>query len=679
MARFSLFKAVTLLSTITSFVFADSNSSSICSTSSTCVPFTIDVTAGELSAAGFSRQAILVNGTYPGPALNLKVGDCVDFVVINNLDVSTSVHFHGIRQKGTPYSDGAAGLTQYPIPAGETYQYQWTAESSGVYFYHAHYKGQMMDGLIGAIIIQSADGAEKPFSQIDGVTAEDVEQLIAAEAAVEPIFVSDWSRYTFDEFFAIEQAANIDSSCTDALILNGKGAVYCPSIDFLSANGAPQLSQILNGTSLTAKGCIPASNPLVQGTTYTRTLSAIPSDVYDDCTATTGSNYTYTVDPSDGWAALSFINSGGLSLLKISIDSHKLYIYEFNGNYITPQYVDEFVLGNGDRISFAIQLNQSPGNYQIRVANDGLNQVISGFGVISYSGASTQALSGTAVFNYGGFNSTPITIFDPALAAPYPSVAPAATVDKTFVLDIEKAPNLPYSWAWTLTGDEPFNHTRDDEEPLLFQDPASIPDSDLILKTNANEWVDLIIKISGPLAQPHPIHKHANKFFVIGSASGDFNFTTTADAVAAGYDINLDTAPYVDGYTSTPAEGSGAWMIFRYQANTPGAWFLHCHVQSHFSGGMAVAILDGVDDFPSVPSDAGKVCPGSGSSNSSISSGSSSSSSSSEGSSSTSGSSAPTSTTTIGAATYTGAASSVVTAQSTTLLGLVAAFFVLFI
>ncbi|RMZ92430.1 hypothetical protein DV736_g344, partial [Chaetothyriales sp. CBS 134916] len=675
MARSAFLKAVTLLSIVASFVFADSNSTSICSTSSKCVPFTIDITGGELSAAGFTRQAILVNGSYPGPPLKLKVGDCVDFIAINNLNAATSVHFHGIRQKDTPYADGAAGLSQYPIAPGETYQYQWTAEESGVYFYHAHYKGQMMDGLIGAIIIQSADGAEKPFSQIDGATSTDVEQLIAAEAAVETVFVSDWSRYTFEEFFSIEQAANIDSSCTDALILNGQGAVYCPGVDFLSANAAPQVPLILNGTSLTAKGCIPPSNPLIQGVQYNRTVSAIPAGVYEECTATTGSNYTYTVDPSNGWAALSFINSGGLSILKVSIDSHKLYIYEFNGNYITPQYVDEFVVGNGDRISFAIQLNQSPGNYQIRVANDGINQVISGFGVISYSGAGTQALSGTPIFNYGGFNSTPITTFEPSLAAPYPAVYPAATVDKTFVLDIEKAPNLPFSWAWTLSGVEPYNHTLDDEEPLLFKDPATIPSSDLILKTNTNEWVDLIIKISGPLAQPHPIHKHANKFFLIGSASGDFGYNTTADAIAAGYNINLNTAPYVDGYTSTPTEGSGAWMIFRYQANTPGAWFLHCHVQSHFTGGMAVAILDGVDDFPSVPSDVGKVCPGSGSSGWTGSSNSSSS----GGSSSTSTSSSPTSTSTTGIATYTGAASSVMTTQSTTLLSLVAAFFVLFV
>ena len=39
-------------------------------------------------------------------------------------------------------------------------------------------------------------------------------------------------------------------------------------------------------------------------------------------------------------------------------------------------------------------------------------------------------------------------------------------------------------------------------------------------------------------------------------------------------------------------------------------------MQSHFSGGMAIALLDGVDKWPSVPTDAGKTCQGNGKSNS---------------------------------------------------------------
>ncbi|KAI1609489.1 laccase TilA [Exophiala viscosa] len=606
--------ALTFVSSAITSVAASSNSS-ICATSSKCVPFTIDVTWGETSSdIGAPRQAILTNGSIPGPPLKLKVGDCVDFTVINNLQNVTGVHFHGIRQYGTPWADGVPGVSQYTIQPGTSYMYQWTADESGNYFYHAHYKGQMGDGLYGAIIIAPADDAQTPFSQISS-SSDDVTLMTKAALDVEPIFISDWSQYTFEEFFAIEQAANVDDACTDSIILNGKGSVYCPGIDVLTANAAVQVPLILGNTTLTEKGCIPPNNPTIQGSQYVQNLANLPDNAYYTCNPYTGANYTLTVDAADGWQAITLINPGAFALLKVTIDSHKLYVYEVNGNYIVPQVVDEVVVSNGDRYTFFVKLDQTAGDYQIRVANDGINQVISGYGLLSYSGGSSSLL-GTSVINYGGQNTTTITAFDSAAGAPFPASSVAATADASFVLDIMKNPALPLdSWSWTLSGVEAYNQTRDDETPpLLYLDPASVPATDLILETYSNQWVDLIIKISGPVAEPHPIHKHANKFYMIGAGVGDFNFTSVAEAQAAGYVFNLDNPPYLDGYTSTPAEGSAAWMVFRYEVNTPGAWILHCHVQTHFSGGMAVAILDAIDDFPTIPSDVGKVCAGSGTS-----------------------------------------------------------------
>jgi len=689
--------ALTFVSSISSVVAGSSNSSSsICATSSQCVPFTIDVTWGTTSSEiGAPRDAILTNGSLPGPPLKLKVGDCVDFTVINNLANNTGVHFHGIRQNGTPWADGVPGVSQYSIKPGTSYMYQWTAEESGVYFYHAHYKGQMGDGLYGAIVISPADDAELPFSQISS-SSDDVAKMTAAALATEPLFVSDWSQYTFDEFLEIEKAANVDDACTDSIILNGKGSTYCPGIDVLTANAAVQVPQILNGTSLTAKGCIPPTNKLIQGAQYTQNLANLPDNAYYTCTPYSGSNYTLSVDASAGWQAISLINPSAFAILKVTVDSHKLYVYESNGNFIVPQAVDDIVVAGGDRISFLIKLDQAPGDYQIRVANDGINQVISGFGVLSYNGGS-DALVGTAAINYGGQNLTSLVTFNPAAAAPFPASSVAATADASFVLDIMKNPAQPLdSWSWTLNGVDAYNQTRDDEAPpLLFQNPSSIPDSDLILRTYSGQWVDLIIKVAGPVAEPHPIHKHANKFYVIGSGVGDFNFTSVADAQAAGYSFNLVNPPYVDGYTSTPAEGNATWMVFRYEVNTPGAWLFHCHIQTHLSGGMAVAILDAVDAFPAIPSDVGEVCPGTGKSNfpggsGSNSTGSSTGSGSGSGSGSSTGTSTGygsqvsggswnsttgTSTGGVSVATYTGAASSVVPSA---IFGLMAVSFAVF-
>ncbi|RMZ86951.1 hypothetical protein DV736_g5826, partial [Chaetothyriales sp. CBS 134916] len=587
---------------------AAQTSTSICSNNSQCQPFLIDLTWGLTDPLNaFSREAILINGSFPGPPLRMKVGECVDFTIVNNMPNVTSIHFHGIRQLSTPWADGVPGVTQYTVKPGTSYTYQWTAEESGIYLYHSHYKGQMMDGLYGAIIISAADNAAKPFSLISN-NSVDIQQMQEAEANVETILTSDWNRLTFNEFWEIQKSANIDNSCTDSFILNGKGSQYCLSTAELTENEAVQVSQILGSTSLTAKGCIPPNNTVIGGN-YIRNLAALPPTAYDVCTAYTGKNFTYEVDPANGWAAVSFISPSAFSLFKVTIDSHKLYVYEINGNYIEPQTVDQISVTNGDRISCLIKLDQSPADYTIRVANEGINQVISGFGVLSYKGSQGPS-SSTALMNYGGQNTTEIQVLDPATAYPYPPADQvASTADTTFLLDIEKAPEEPLAWAWVLNGETPYNESHDDEvPPLLYQLPSEIPESDLILRTQYNDWVDLIIKVSGPIAQPHPVHKHANKFYVIGSGVGDFNYSTVAEAQAAGVQFNLDNPPFVDGYTSTPVKGEGAWMVFRYQANTPGAWLLHCHIQTHLSGGMAVAILDAVDRFPTVPSDVGVPC-----------------------------------------------------------------------
>jgi FtsP/CotA-like multicopper oxidase with cupredoxin domain len=616
---------------------ASASTDSSCSAGSECTSFTIDLTWGKTDASlALSKDAILTNGTLPGPPLKINQGDCVDFTVINNLDNLTTVHFHGLRQLETPWSDGVPGLSQKAIQPGDTYTYRWIGDEAGTYFYHAHYKGQMMDGLYGAIMIAPADDTDRPFASINSA---DIDAMKVAEANLESIIVSDWNQYTFGELFEIEKSANIDFACIDSIVLNGMGSNYCYDTAVLTANANPRTPQLLNGTSLTAKGCIPPSNPITQGN-YTRTLSAVPAGAYAECTPYTGQNYTYTVDPSAGYAAMSFISAAGTALFRITIDGHKLYVYEFNGNYIVPQAADQISLDPGDRISVMVKLDQIPASYPIRVANAGLNQVISGYGALVYADASTTLSTASPLMNIGGINTTSIVPFRASAAAPYPSLpsdtAVSPTADKTFSLDIMKLPSQPLSWSWVLNGATPYDHALDDQAPLLAMSPSSIPDSDLILRTNHNDWVDLIILISGKgtLAQPHPIHKHANKFFVIGSGVGAFNYSTVAEAQAAGLFFNLENPPYVDGFTTPPStDPAGAWMVLRYQANTPGAWLLHCHVQTHFSGGMAVAILDAVDAWPSVPTDAGEPCDSSASSGTRGGSGSGSGSSSSGGSS----------------------------------------------
>lgn len=58
--------------------------------------FEITLTWEDWEVAGAVRKTILTNGKFPGPKLQLKQGDDVEFLVNNLMPFSTSVHFHGV-------------------------------------------------------------------------------------------------------------------------------------------------------------------------------------------------------------------------------------------------------------------------------------------------------------------------------------------------------------------------------------------------------------------------------------------------------------------------------------------------------------------------------------------------------------------------------------------------------
>jgi FtsP/CotA-like multicopper oxidase with cupredoxin domain len=86
-------------------------------------------------------------GTIPGPTIRVTQGDNVKVKVQNTRTLpSTTVHWHGIFQATTPYSDGVPGVGQCPIPLNDTLEYNFVATDPGSYFYHGHFSGQLVDG-----------------------------------------------------------------------------------------------------------------------------------------------------------------------------------------------------------------------------------------------------------------------------------------------------------------------------------------------------------------------------------------------------------------------------------------------------------------------------------------------------------------------------------------------------
>ncbi|HSQ64423.1 MAG TPA: copper oxidase [Polyangiaceae bacterium] len=93
------------------------------------------------------------NGHTPGPTIEAVEGDRVRIYVTNRLPEPTTVHWHGMVVPNG--MDGVAGLNQKPIPAGETYVYEFVLRHPGTYMYHSHFDEmtQMALGLVGMFVV----------------------------------------------------------------------------------------------------------------------------------------------------------------------------------------------------------------------------------------------------------------------------------------------------------------------------------------------------------------------------------------------------------------------------------------------------------------------------------------------------------------------------------------------
>jgi len=71
--------------------------------------------------------------------LQVCLGDRIIVDVVNNLPgQSTTIHWHGTEQKGTPHMDGVPMVTQCPITEYTTFRYDFTATRVGTLYWHSH-------------------------------------------------------------------------------------------------------------------------------------------------------------------------------------------------------------------------------------------------------------------------------------------------------------------------------------------------------------------------------------------------------------------------------------------------------------------------------------------------------------------------------------------------------------
>jgi FtsP/CotA-like multicopper oxidase with cupredoxin domain len=114
-----------------------------------------------LGEAKYPSNLWSYNGLSPGPEIRVVKGQRVQVHFTNNLDVPTSIHWHGIRIENA--MDGVSGLTQNPVQPGEEFIYNFEVPDAGTFWYHAHHNSyeQVARGLYGPLIV------DDPISTFD--------------------------------------------------------------------------------------------------------------------------------------------------------------------------------------------------------------------------------------------------------------------------------------------------------------------------------------------------------------------------------------------------------------------------------------------------------------------------------------------------------------------------------
>ncbi|WYZ41794.1 hypothetical protein EsH8_V_000689 [Colletotrichum jinshuiense] len=159
----------------------------------------------DIAPDGFHRPAMLINNQFPGPTIEADWGDYVQIHVHNQLQSNgTSFHWHGMHLRGQNDQDGANGVTECPIPPGQSRTYSFQLTQYGTSWYHSHFSAQYGNGVVGTI-------------QINGPASADYDIDLG------PYAISDWYYETADRIERhAELAANGPPPASDNILFNGK-------------------------------------------------------------------------------------------------------------------------------------------------------------------------------------------------------------------------------------------------------------------------------------------------------------------------------------------------------------------------------------------------------------------------------------------------------------------------
>ncbi|KAK2991654.1 hypothetical protein RJ640_023795 [Escallonia rubra] len=522
------------------------------------------------SPDGVENVVMGINGQFPGPTIRAKVGDIVAVDLTNKLQTEgVVIHWHGIRQFGTPWADGTASISQCVINPGENFVYRFKVDKAGTFFYHGHYGMQRSAGLYGSLIVDVAEGKREPF-HYDGEFS---------------LLLSDWWHKDVHQ-----QEVDLTSKPfrwigePQTLLINGRGQYNC---SLAARSGNSSLS-----TPCTLKG----------------------SEQYAPQILHVRPNKTYR---------LRVASTTALASLNLAIGNHSMIVVEADGNYLQPFSTTDMDIYSGETYSVLFTTNQDPSkNYWISASVRGREpKTPQALTILNYSPTSASKFppSPPPVSPRWDDYDHSKSFTNKVLALMGSPKPPSHYHRRISLLNTQNTingytrwainnvslslPTSPYLGTIKFGLNNAFDHKNPpDNFSSLYEITKPPVNSNStygngVYMLDFNTTIDVILQNANALkanvSEIHPWHLHGHDFWVLGYGEGKFSTKDEAK-------FNLKNPPLRNTAVIFPY----GWTALRFVANNPGAWAFHCHIEPHLHMGMGVIFAEGVHHVGRIPNEA---------------------------------------------------------------------------
>ncbi|TKW02106.1 hypothetical protein SEVIR_8G223100v4 [Setaria viridis] len=520
----------------------------------------------------------VVNGQFPGPAIEVTEGDSVAVHVVNKSPHNLTIHWHGVKQRMNCWADGVPMITQCPILPNQSFTYRFNvAGQEGTLWWHAHVSF-LRATLHGALVIRPRRGSSsypfpKPYMEIP---------IIIGEWWQMDLFKADWGikQHKIDAYYT---ASTINGKLGD--IYNCSGAVedgYKLDVE----PGKTYLLRVINAALFAEyylkiaghKFTIVAADANYV-TPYTTDVIAIaPGETVDALVvadAAPGRYYMVALpnqSPKPDPQSPVLITRGIVQYSNKQKPGNGVEHPSFDIP-VSPEMPDQHDLmpsfyfhGNLTSLVHHPQRPRVPTRVDERLF------ITLGLGSICRQGHSSCGRSESddslivATMNNVSFQQPALEM--PLLEMHYYNPDRVATM-------LQELPNKPPMV---------YNYTDPALIPLGPKEAKLEPSSEATVARRFRQGsvVEVVFQGTALLqSESNPMHLHGHDVFVLAQGEGTYD----AGRDAARYNL---VNPPIKNTVHVPRLG---WVALRFVADNPGIWYMHCHFGFHLSMGMLALFI----------------------------------------------------------------------------------------